>query len=214
MEQLLEMDGPKTFWGPVEDGKFLPTSLRLGDPTPESRCKQIIIGDVGMDAIIFDKVATHVPLAVFRQRVQVTFPSASDAATFCSLFGLSVLEDLPAMQFRDAMRYLVSVVIFHFPGIAIAEVFGSNAYLYHFEERSPYDGPTHGLPVHGQCAVYLYNPEREAWPESARTTSSEMARLFMAFAYSEEPWEPNLAGKRFLRFGPGGICGITGFSDD
>lgn len=130
------------------------------------------------------------------------------------LFGFSASEDLPPITFRDKMRCFVSVVMFHYPSIAITEAFGPNAYLYHFEEPSPYDGPTHGLPVHGQCAVYVYNSEREAWPKSARTTAAEMVKLFTTFAYAQKPWESYSVSKKFQQFGPDGECGMVGFSDD
>jgi carboxylesterase type B len=213
-EELMQNCRPNATLPPVADGKLLPTSWRLEELHPNSHCKDIIIGNTRVEAIIFDSLSRHLRQSHFHEKVLAEFTTASDADQFCKYFGFTLSEEQPYEAFRDAMRFFLSVVLYHFPGLRVAESCGGNAYLYHFEEPSPYSGPTHGLPVHGQCAVFAYNNERKVWPESAKRISLEMANLWTAFAYGKEPWQPYPAAKRFMRFGPFRECGMRSFEDD
>jgi len=201
---------------PLADGELLPKRWRLGDSHPKSRCKDLIIGDVRVEAIIFDSLSRHLPQALFHKKALDAFPSTADAALMYEYFGFAALEEKeqPQEGYRNALRFFISTVLFHFPSLRIAESFQGKAHLYHFEEPSPYAGPSHGLPVHGQCAVFVYGAERDKWPESAQKVSKEMAEKWTAFAHGEEPWEPYSAAERLMRFGPDGDCGMTTLEDD
>jgi carboxylesterase type B len=209
---LIKMAGSASI-PPMADGKLLPNSWSLGDFQPASRCKEIIIGDSRVDAIIFDPIVRQIPQKLFRQIINKTFAETSDAEEFCKHFGFT-FEEQPYEEFRDAVRFFLSTVIFHFPNLRIAETYNGKAYLYHFEEPSPYLGPTNGLPVHGQCAVYTYGNDKGAWPESARRTSAAMANLWTAFAHGKEPWVPFKSSKQFQRFGPDGVYDLKTFAQD
>lgn len=213
-ESILEKSVLIPALGPVADGRLLPTAWHLGTLSAESRCKEIIVGDVRMEGIIFDAILSRVPQAAFRNKVQAVFKNAADVDHFCNYFGFSSSGEQSFEAFRDAMRLFLSVAIFHFPALRVAENFAGKVYYYHFEEPSPYEGPTYGLPVHGQCAVFLYNNEKALWPESAQKVSSKMADVWTAFAYGEEPWEPFTSSNQFMRFGPAGECSIRSIEDD
>ncbi|KAE9370473.1 alpha/beta-hydrolase [Stipitochalara longipes BDJ] len=213
-DEIMQNCSPRTTFAPLADGKFLPASWHLGDPHPDGRCKDIIIGNVGMEGIIFDLLSSLIPQKFFHKNVLGTFKEASDAELFCKYFGFNLSEEQAPEAYRDAMRFFISVVLFHFPEQRIAETYERKAYHYHFEEPSPYEGKTHGLAVHGQDAVFVFNSERESWPESAQKVSFEMAKLWTIFAYGEEPWLPYLSSKKFMRFGPAGEYSMRNFKED
>ena len=198
---------------PMADGILLPKSWRLGVVQAKTRCKDIIIGDSRMEGIIFDPLIHHIPQKLFKQIVSTSFAEPSDVEKFCSLFRFASVEQ-SFEEFRDAVRFFLSTIIFHFPNLRIAETYGGKAYLYHFEEPLPYPGPGSGLPVHGQCAVYMYGNDKLSWPEAAQGTSAEMAYLWTAFATGKEPWAPFKTSKQFMRFGPDGQCGLKTWADD
>jgi len=105
------------------------------------------------------------------------------------------------------MRRFFSVMMFQFPNLCIAETFkatGGNAYLYHFEESSPFPGPTFGMSYHGQCALYMYCVENDALPKESQHVAETMAHMWTAFAHGVEPWEIYAKAERFMRFGPQG----------
>ena len=211
-DALIKLVGSATL-PPMADGKLVPKSWKLGELQSESRCKEIIIGDSRVEAIIFDPLIQHIPQKFFNQIINTSFAEASDAEEFRKLFGFA-LEDQPYQEFRDAARFFLSTVIFHFPNLRIAETFSGKTYHYHFEEPSPYPGPTNGLPVHGQCAVFMYGNDKGAWPESAHRTSAQMAKAWTAFAHGKEPWAPFKASQQFMRFGPDGEYGLKTSSED
>lgn len=213
-DEIMQKCGARTTFAPLGDGKYLPTSWRLGDPHPDGRCKEIIIGNVGMEGIVFDLLASMVPQKFFQKSVLAAFKEPSDAELFCNYFGFTSLEEQTPEAYRDAMRFFISVVIFHFPEHRIAETFEGTAYYYHFEEPSPYEGKTHGFAVHGQDAVFAYNTERDVWPETARKVSLEMANLWTTFAHGGEPWPSYSASEKFMRFGPAGESSMTDIEDD
>jgi carboxylesterase type B len=211
-EELVENYGASTTSVPLGDGKLLPESWTLGESHPDSRCKDIIIGDTGLEGIIFDGLSRVIPQDYFRAKALAVFATASDAEIFFKYFGFVLGQ--PYEEFRDAMRFFLSVVLFQFPTLRVAETYGGNAYLYHFEEPSPYPGPTYGFSVHAQCALFLFNNDRGSWPESAQKTAVDMANLWTAFAYGKAPWELYQATKRFMRFGPSGEGGLKAIEDD
>lgn len=204
----------KVVMGAVADGVLLPSSWRLEDAQPPTRCKAIIIGDTRVEGIILDRISRAIPLPRFRELIRQSF-SATDASAFSTHFGFTS-DGLPYEAYRDAMRHFLSVAMFHFPNLGIAESYGQagGAYLYHFEEPSPYPGPTFGLSYHGQCALYMYNNETETYPAPARRTAVEMARLWTAFAHGRAPWEAYPKARRFMRFGPEGEFAMKDVKSD
>ena len=211
-DALIKMSGSAVI-PPLADGKLLLKSWALGAVRPRTRCRDIIVGDSRIEAIIFDPLIHHVPQKLFQQVIHSTFAEPSDANKFCQYFGFTS-DEQPFEAFRDAMRFFLSTIIFHCPNLRIAETFPGKAYLYHFEEPSPYPGPTSGIPVHGLCAVILYGNDKGAWPKSTHQISTEMATLWTAFAHRKEPWETYNASKKFMRFGPDGEFGLKTNDDD
>ncbi|KAF4632773.1 hypothetical protein G7Y89_g5342 [Cudoniella acicularis] len=212
-EHLMQHCDPHASFIPIADDKLLPKSWRLGDAHPETRCKDIIIGDTHVEGIIFDGLIR--PLQnVIHDKIKAAFKTSADAEMFCKIFSLGSAKMQEHVEFREAMRYLLSVLMFHFPNLRIAETYPGKAYLYHFEEPSPYEGKSNGLPVHGQCAVYIYGTEREVWPETSQEISLNMARLWIDFANGKEPWGRFSTTEKFMRFGPGAESGEKTLADD
>ena len=198
--------------GPLADGKLMPTDWHLGQQSTPTRCKEMILGDSGVEAIIFDALVSSLPQLQFHQLVRVAF-SSTQADEFLQTFGFTS-EDLTFERYREAMRSFLSPVLFQFPNFGIAASFGPQVYLYHFEEPSPYPGPTFGVPYHGQCALFMYNNETETYPESSKRIAEEMAHTWIAFANGKEPWEPYPISRRFMRFGPRGESALYDIKSD
>jgi hypothetical protein len=80
---------------------------------------------------------------------------------------------MPYEAYRDAMRLFLSATMFQIPNFDIAESSGPHTYLYHFEEPSPYLGPTFGIPCHGQYALFMYNNESYQYSDPAGSAAVE-----------------------------------------
>jgi carboxylesterase type B len=206
-------NSPNATFFPFADGKLLPKIWQLGDPHPVSRCKDIVIGTTKVEAIIFDGLSRLLPQKYMHAKIGAAFPPA-DAEIFCKYFDFTPLEEQTPEAYRDAIRFLLSTIMFHYPSLRIAETFGGNASLYNFEEYSPFEGPTYGMSVHGQCAVFLFGNGRETWPAPSQKVSLEMGKDWVNFVYGKQPWERYPENEKFMRFGPEGESGLMALGDD
>lgn len=217
--------------GPFGDGKLLPSTYDYTDPERESRCKAVILGDTRVEGIIFDFISQSVPQSELHNIFRKVMPDGQDYDGFCSNFGFATASysleqgNMPDDAYRDAVRLLMSVGTFQFPTLRVAETFASKqagqrtAFLYHFEENSPYPGPTFGLSYHGQCALFLHMNElaQPDFPAAAATTCRDMAAAWAAFAHGEEPWpafDPQHDKHAFMRWGPDGAHAMMTMKED
>jgi carboxylesterase type B len=196
--------------GPMADGNLLPLSWSYNEPQKTTRCKEIIIGDTKIEAIIMDGLIASLPSAKFHSLVHSSIP---DREGFLNAFGFT--PNMEETAYRDAMRSFLSVAMFQYPNLLVAKSFPGKVYFYHFDEPSPYPGPTFGLPYHGQCALFVYQNGNTDYPLPAKTTAREMGRIWTAFASGrKEPWEEFRVGKRFMRLGPKGESEMQSWESD
>ena len=196
--------------GPMADGVLLPSSWPYKERQTPTRCKSIIIGDTKVEAIIMDGLIKSIPpsklTALAHQSIK------NDAEGFLNAFGIT--PDMDLTSYRDAMRVFLSVGMFQYPNILVASTFPGDVFFYHFDEPSPYPGPTFGLPYHGQCALFVYQNGVAEYPDAARNTAESMGRIWTAFANGNKPWEIYGDARRFMRLGPGGENSMQSLESD
>jgi hypothetical protein len=148
-----------------------------------------------------DGLIRSIPQDVFEKIVRSL---VHDAVGFLHAFGFTVSMD--ATAYRDAMRTWLSVGMFQYPHVLVANTFPGAVFYYHFDEPSPYPGSTFGLPYHGQCALFAYQNDTDEYPDEARKTAQTMGHIWTAFGSGEKdaPWEEYAVAGRFMRFGPRG----------
>ncbi|GAM91250.1 hypothetical protein ANO11243_092970 [Dothideomycetidae sp. 11243] len=226
MRRLRDMDAAelvKTYtqraMGPTGDvpgSKLLPATWGAESRPQGSRCKALIIGDTRVEGVIFGGFIANTPYESLHRMAVKHF--GSDVDGFLEAFEFK--DGMTTVEHRDAMYQLLSALMFQYPGTLAAKSFSGvgKAYLYHFEEPSPFPGPTHGLSYHGQCALYLHMNESETIPDAGNKTSEEMIRRWVGFAYGEEPWEEAASSPkqvpRFMRFGPSGKEELHDYESD
>lgn len=132
-----------------------------------------------------------------------------DTDGFLRAFGINIKDkgDMQGDAYRDTMRCFLSVGMFQYPAMLVARTFPGKVYFYHFDEPSPFPGPTLGLPYHGQCALFVYQNSVADAPEEARKTAEAMGKIWTSFAAKREdfePWEEMKLKGRFMRLGPMG----------
>lgn len=202
--------------GPMADGVVLPKSWTF-EQLNRTRCRSLIIGDTNVEGIILDGLAKRMKPSQFQRKVR-SFLSEAEAGEFSRLFSFTGDDEQPWETYRDSMRRFLSVMMFQFPNMRIAETFktsgGGDAFLYHFEEPSPFQGPTYGLSYHGQCALYMYGVENDALPVESQRVAGAMAEIWTAFAHGKQPWEPYTEAERFMRFGPNGKIELQARTSD
>lgn len=195
--------------GPLGDGTILPKSWSFEQSTP-SRCESLIIGDTNVEAIILDGLFTRIGPTQF-QGILRSILTEDEVQQFFQLFDV---ETNSWEAYRDAMRRFMSIMMFQFPNLRIAETFEGDVYSYHFEEQSVFPGPTLGISYHGQCALTMYCVENEALPPDSQHVATAMARQWIGFAYGLRPWQRYEEEKRFMRFGPHGQVSLETAESD
>ncbi|KAJ5665675.1 uncharacterized protein N7477_008123 [Penicillium maclennaniae] len=215
--EILQNSTPAAM-GPVADGKLLPEGWTYDDNVANTRCKEFILGDTNVEAIIFDGLLKRLPQERFHQLVDVAF-SSQDAQQLYSMFGFS-RETQSEESFRKAFRLLVGNTLFNYSHLGIAnasinsDTWRDNVYYYHWEEPSPFPGPTYGYSYHGLCAMLMHLNELPNCPPETQKVSLEAARIWTAFAHGQKPWEAYSQDQKFMRFGPHGECGMHSFESD
>lgn len=184
---------------PMADGTLLPVDWQYQAKQTPNRCKSIIIGDTQVEALIMDGLIKNLPQSEFEP---VVHSVVKDSAGFLKAFGFT--PNMDPIAYRDAMRCWLTVGMFHYGHILVAATFPGTVYYYHFDEPSPYPGPTYGLPYHGQCALFTYQNEVERYPDAARKTAETMGHIWTAYVSGKVPWEEYRVKGRFMRFGPNG----------
>ena len=196
--------------GPMADGVLLPRLWPYKEVQKLTRCKEIIIGDTKVEAIIMDGLINAIPQENFPGLVGA---SVNDDEGFLEAF--EIRPNMGQKAYRDAMRCFLSVGMFQYPNILVARTFPGKVYLYHFDEPSPYPGPTFGLPYHGQCALFVYQNGIAEYPVSAKMTAERMGKTWTTFASgSAVPWEEYKTANRFMRLGPEGESSMQSWETD
>jgi carboxylesterase type B len=195
---------------PVADGVLLPRSWQYNETQKSTRCKEIIIGDTKIEAIIMDGLINSIPQT---KLIELAYASMKDGQGFLNAFG--IVSNMEQAAYRDAMRCFLSVGMFQYPNILVAKSFPGKVYFYHFDEPSPYPGPTLGLPYHGQCALFVFQNGNVEYPSSARTTAENMGKIWTTFACGNSiPWEEYKIANRFMRLGPNGEFSLQSLETD
>ena len=94
-----------------------------------------------------------------------------------SLNAFGFEPNMEQTAYQDAMRNWLSVAIFQYPNILVANKFPRKVYFYHFDEHSLYLGPTLGLPYHGQCALFVYQNGNIDYLTAAKTIAESMGKV-------------------------------------
>jgi carboxylesterase type B len=204
--------------GPSADGKLLTGGWTFKGNVKNTRCKEIIQGDTNQEAIIFNGLLKRLSQDRFNQRVEEVL-SPEIARQLYTHFGFT-REPQSEDGFQKAFRLLVGNTLFNYSHVGIAEAsrwsdaWKDHVYVYHWEEPSPFPGPTSGLSYHGLCAMLIHMNELPNCPPPTQQVSLEAARIWSAFAYAQQPWEPYSKSQRFMRFGPNGRSELHTFQSD
>jgi hypothetical protein len=157
-----------------------------------------------------DGLIKSIPQAKLTELVHA---SMKDGEGFLRAFGFT--PDMEQEAHRDSMRCFLSVGMFQYPNIIVAKSFPGKVYFYHFDEPSPYPGPTLGLAYHGQCALFVYQNGNSGYPLAATTTAENMGKIWTAFASGNAtPWEEYKVANRFMRLGPNGELSLQSWETD
>lgn len=90
----------------------------------------------------------------------------------------------------------VTDIGFYVPAICIAHSWRGKAFVYHFNEPNPWEGPFKGFATHILDIAFLLQNYTEHLSEEQQESAREMARHVIGFVNGEDPFQP-YRGQKF-----------------
>lgn len=84
---------------------------------------------------------------------------------------------------------------FYAPVVAMAELWSGRAYVYHFNEPNPWEGPWKGHATHILDVAYLFLNYMEFLLPAQQCIATVFAEDFITFVNGKAPWPAWRAGK-------------------
>ncbi|KAJ5982992.1 hypothetical protein N7481_005091 [Penicillium waksmanii] len=153
-------------------------------------CSDLLIGDAEADASIFEFLAPQMKVNSARNFISAArkvLESYPDEARRI-LDEYYITEETPDDEAIYSVLNFITDIIFHAPALTFALGWKGNAYVYHFNEGNPWDGPWKNRANHILDVAYLFQNFREYLsPEQTRVCTS-FAEDFFKFCHGVPAW--------------------------
>ncbi|KAJ6133836.1 hypothetical protein N7523_000158 [Penicillium sp. IBT 18751x] len=196
--ELLAKLPPSTLVAPAIDSEVvLPdvTYTALGKKDSNvlpgnSWCQDLLIGDAEADASILQVVAPHININSTKRFIsaarQVLAPYPGEAERLLNAYGISM--DTPDEQSIFSILNFISDIMCHAAALSFARGWSGNAYVYHFNEGNPWDGPWKGRANHILDTAYLFQNFTEYLSPEQRAVGTAFAEDFFKYCHGIKPW--------------------------
>lgn len=104
------------------------------------------------------------------------------------LTSLGVSADTPDEQAIIPILTFFTDLLFHAPALCFARGWKGNAYIYHFNEGNPWEGPWKGYANHILDVAYLFQNFREFLGPEQEAVGIALAEDFLRFCHGVAPW--------------------------
>lgn len=136
---------------------------------------------------------------------QVLSSHSDVAQRLLNAYGIT--EDTPDEKALSSVLAFLSDTSFHAPALSFARGRNGNAYVYHFNEGNPWDGPYKGRANHILDIAYLFQNFVEYLGPEQQQICVAFAEDFLKFSHGVAPWPAitpgNLSNGFFARvYGP------------
>ncbi|KAJ5194583.1 uncharacterized protein N7498_008021 [Penicillium cinerascens] len=206
VKALLEMPGheliaklpPSVLVSPAIDSDIvLPgiTYNELGKPNSKalpghSWCQDLLIGDAEVDTSILQVVAPRINANCTERFIsavrQVLASHPEEAQRILDFYGIT--EDTPDEKSISSIFKFSADILCHAAALSFARGWNGNAYVYHFNEGNPWDGPWKGHANHILDTAYLFQTFTEYLSPEQQKVGTAFAEDFFKFCHGLAPW--------------------------
>lgn len=123
--------------------------------------------------------------SAFSKAVREALPA--DQAT-ALLHSYAISDDDGVDQSWLSILSFATDINFYAPALALAKSWDGKAYLYHFNEANPWDGPWKGYATHVLDVAYLFLNYAEHLSPAHGALASTFARDVITFVNGQAPW--------------------------
>jgi carboxylesterase type B len=139
----------------------------------------------------------------FTASITKTFAATPDHATaLFDAYGIS-----PAQADEEALPNILAFagdIGFYAPAVALAQGWPGDAYLYHFNEPNPWDGPAKGQASHILDVAFLLQNFNEFLTVEQKAVAERFGRDVVAFVNGGRPWDGFAEREGARVYGPSG----------
>ncbi|KAJ5674410.1 alpha/beta-hydrolase [Penicillium maclennaniae] len=136
-----------------------------------SWCQDLLIGDAEADASILQVVAPHIN---------------TNTERILNAYGITM--DTPDEKSIFLILNFISDIMCHAAALSFVRGWSGNAYVYHFNEGNPWDGPWKGRANHILDTAYLFQNFIEYLSPEQRAVGLALAEDFFKFCHGIKPW--------------------------
>jgi carboxylesterase type B len=187
---------------PAVDGDLIPAASSFAqaqnrdhDPASQlpgkSWCEALMVGDCANDASIIGLMLGPRKTGIaqsFTASITKTFAATPAHATaLFDAYGISA-----AQADEEALPKILAFagdIGFYAPAVALAQGWPGAAYLYHFNEPNPWEGPAKGQASHILDVAYLLQNFNEFLTAEHQAVAERFGGDVVAFVNGEKPWD-------------------------
>ncbi|KAF9890585.1 hypothetical protein FE257_005716 [Aspergillus nanangensis] len=171
-------------------------------PKGKSWCQELLIGDAQMDGNIIRVLMPDADITCadrFIDILNTTLQPYPDLARKI-LQQYNISRDLSDTEAFSHILDFFNDIAFFMPTLATAQGWAGKAFVYHFNQGNPWDGPSKGRAGHLLDVVYLFQNFREFLTPDQQALSRQMAVEFLRFCHGQSPWRPVQSARLEERF--------------
>ncbi|KAI0121271.1 Alpha/Beta hydrolase protein [Xylariales sp. AK1849] len=220
-ETFLSSVGPDVPLLPIIDGDIITSKVTFAQWTGSDSsgsvpgtawCRRVMLGDCQNDAMIMtsalrprrDGIA-----AAFKDTV-TKYLSTQQSDLTPIYNGYNITSDIPDDEaLLNILKYIHDIG-FYAPTRILSQGWPKSAFLYHFNEPNPWEGPFKGQATHVLDVVFLFQNFNEYLDPEQVASAQHFGRDFITFVNGEEPYpvhDPNAGGAQV--YGPHDQAGGT-----
>lgn len=126
------------------------------------------------------------------------------------LSAYSITPSTPSLPALHAILRFATDIAFLAPTISLANGWPGAAYVYHFNEPNPWDGPWKDEAGHVLDVAFLFQNFSEFLAEKQKESARAFAADFICFVNGKAPWQEWARGKGARVYGPSYGAGVKG----
>ncbi|KAK6064902.1 carboxylesterase [Seiridium cupressi] len=198
-QTVLTSIGPDVPLLPVADGKVIPSIVTFSgwaaaDPSAQlpgtKWCHRAMLGDCQFDGSIlgFALMGRKVNIATAFQKSLSKTLKGNEKDLESLLDSYKIIAEVSDDEALMNIQKFITDVHFYAPAIEVAKAWPGSAFLYHFNEPNPWDGPHKGESTHILDIAFLFQNYNEHLNVDQRKTTQQFARDFVTFVNGEDPY--------------------------
>ncbi|EGV64213.1 carboxylesterase type B [Yamadazyma tenuis] len=184
----------------TQDGSVLPEIPSWADVGKDasSGVEAIMIGDCVNECIIWNSAYKHMSGAEFVADFKRKCSSIEVAEKFLELYDIKSTDSVDETYAK--VESMTSDGMYILPNYIFYQA-NPSSFVYHFDQKSPYDNEWGGYAHHSLDNVYIWGLLKKSLPQKSWELSEQMSKIWLDFANGKANWEAYKENRKAFLFG-------------